>query len=88
MNPEPQGNSCVNQLLEKIKNDFPVVDINKIKLSIGESSRALIRRKPYKLLIKNIENPNLAFVLHLAKKKKVEICIYDTMDYECITLLK
>lgn len=88
MNPEPQGNSCVNQLLEKIKNDFPVVDINKIKLSIGESSRALIRRKPYKLLIKNVENPNLAFVLHLAKKKKVEICIYDTMDYECITLLK
>ena len=41
-----------------------------------------------KLLIKNIENPNLAFVLHLAKIKNVEICIYDTMDYECITLLK
>ena len=88
MNLEEQGDSCVNPLLEKIKKDFPVVDINKIKLSIGESSRALIRRKPYKLLVKNIKNPNLAFVLHLAKIKKVGICIYDTMDYECITLLK
>lgn len=84
----PQGESCINRLLEKIRIDFPIADINKIKLSIGESSRALIRRSPYKLLIKNIENPNLCFVLHLAKIKKVEICIYDTMDYECITLLK
>lgn len=86
--PEQQSDSCVKELLEKIRNDFPVADINKVKLSIGESSRALIRRKPYKLLIKNIENPHLAFVLHLAKIKNVEICIYDTMDYECITLLK
>lgn len=86
--PEQQSDSCVRELLEKIRKDFPVADINKVKLSIGESSRALIRRKPYKLLIKNIENPNLAFVLHLAKIKNVEICIYDTMDYECITLLK
>lgn len=86
--PEQQSDSCVRELLERIRKDFPVADINKVKLSIGESSRALIRRKPYKLLIKNIENPNLAFVLHLAKIKNVEICIYDTMDYECITLLK
>ncbi len=83
-----QSKSCVNELLEKIRKDFPMADVNKVKLSIGESSRALIRRKPYKLLIKNIENSDLSFVLHLANIKNVEICIYDTMDYECVTLLK
>lgn len=85
---ESQGKSCVNKLLDKIKKDYPIADINKVKLSIGESSRALIRRKPYRLLVKNINNPDLSFVLHLAKLKKIDISIYDTMDYECITLLK
>lgn len=85
---ELQSDSCVNTILNKIKADFPIVDINKVKLSIGESSRALIRRTPYKLLIKNLNNPDLSFVLYLAKKKNVDIAIYDTMDYECITLIK
>lgn len=80
--------SCVNIILDKIKLDFPNIDINKVKLSIGESSRALIRRKPYKVLVKNIDNPDLSFVLYLAKKKNVDIVIYDTMDYECITLIQ
>lgn len=87
-NCEPIGNSCVKLLTEKLKEDFPVADINKVKLSIGESSRALLRRIPYLVLVKNLKNPDLSFVLHLAKQKGVEVRLYDTMDYECITLLK
>ena len=82
------ANSCVDLIIERLRQDFPVANIHKVKLSIGESSRALIRRKPYKVLIKNPKNPDLSFVLHLARVKGVEICIYDTMNYECITLLK
>lgn len=85
---EPIGVSCVNAMIEKLSIDFPVADINKVKLSIGESSRALLRRVPYLVLVKNINNPDLSFVLHLAKQKGVEVRFYDTMDYECITLLK
>lgn len=77
----------VNTVIEKLAKEFPMADINKVKLSIGESSRALLRRKPYILLVKNFDNPNLSFVLHLAKEKGVEIKQYDTMDYECISLL-
>lgn len=85
---EEKGNSCVGALLENIKADFPLTDINKVKLSIGESSRALIRRKPYKLLVKNLNNPDLTFILYMARKKKIEVILYDTMDYECVTLIK
>lgn len=77
----------VNSVIEKLTKEFPMADINKVKLSIGESSRALLRRKPFILLVKNLENPNLKFVLHLAREKEVEIREYDTMDYECISLL-
>ena len=61
--------------------------INKIKLSIGESSRALIRRKPKKILVKNPMNPNLAFIRHMASIKNIDVTVYDTMDYECITII-
>lgn len=77
----------VKDVIEKLSKDFPMADINKVKLSIGESSRALLRRKPYILLVKNINNPDLSFVIHLAKEKGVEIREYNTFDYECISLL-
>lgn len=77
----------VLSVIEKLKIDFPTANMSKTKLSIGECSRALIRRKPVMLLIKNPANPNLSFVLHLAKEKKVPVRIYDTFDYECIAIL-
>lgn len=85
---EEKGKSCVQEITERLKKDFPIADINKVKLSIGESSRALLRRIPYIVLVKNINNPDLSFVLHLARTKGVEIKEYDTLDYECITLLR
>lgn len=78
----------VKQVIEKLGKEFPMADINKVKLSIGESSRALLRRKPYVLLVKNKNNPDLSFVLHLAEEKGVKVMEYDTMDYECISLLQ
>ena len=85
---EDRGESCVDVITARLKSDFPIANINKVKLSIGESSRALLRRIPYIILVKNINNPDLSFILHLAKIKGVEVKEYDTMDYECITLLK
>ena len=79
--------SNVQTILEKIQYDFHVSDVNKIKLSIGESSRALIRRKPKKILVKNPMNPNLAFIRHMASIKNIDVTVYDTMDYECITII-
>ena len=83
-----QGESPVGEVIERLARDFPLANINKVKLSIGESSRALIRRKPYIVLVKNPSNRDLSFVLFMAKKRGVEVRQYDTMNYECITLLK
>ena len=85
---EEMGQSCVETIKNRLVSDFPIADINKVKLSIGESSRALLRRIPYIVLVRNIKNPDLSFVLHMARIKGVEVREYDTMDYECITLLR
>ena len=78
----------VESCLDKVFADFNLVDRNKIKLSIGESSRALLRRTPVVMLVKNKNNPDLEFLLALAAEKGVEVKEYDTFDYECITILR
>ena len=76
------------KIVEQIAEEFQVKDKNKIKLSIGESSRVVIRRIPRLLLIKNMENPDLAHILEIAKDKNIEIRPYDKSDYECISIIK
>lgn len=79
----------VNRVIANLAEDFPLADIHKVKLSIGEASRALLRRKPYILLVKDKTNPDLAFVLHMAQKRGVEVKEYNNMgSYECVALLK
>jgi hypothetical protein len=78
----------VEGCLTRIFNDFNLVDKNKIKFSIGEASRALLRRTPEVMLIKNENNPDLAFLLNLAKEKGVPVKIYDLADYECAVIIK
>lgn len=85
----PKVNDCsVAETINMIEKDFHVSDVNKIKLSIGESSRALIRRIPRLMLVKHPDNPDLEFVLYMAHHKGVAVKEYDTRNYECITLLK
>lgn len=78
----------VAQVLGQLEEDFGVSDPTKIKLSIGETSRAVIRRCPKIILVKNRKLSDLKFVLHMAKEKKIEVKEYDTRDYACIAILK
>lgn len=75
-------------ITNQIANEFDVKDKKKIKLSIGESSRVVIRRIPRLLLIKDLTNPHLAHILEIAKDKQIPIIIYDKSDYECISIIK
>ena len=68
--------------------EYKITDQNKIKLSIGETSRALIRRIPKLILVKDKTNSNLKFILEMAKEKNIEVKETNTFDYECIGILK
>lgn len=78
----------VNSVYQDLMLDFGTLEKTKVKLSIGESSRALIRRIPKIVLIKHPENPDLAFVLKMAQEKGIMVKKYDTREYECITILQ
>lgn len=88
---EAEYHSCEDygsNIIEQIVEEFDVKDRNKIKLSIGESSRVLIRRDPKCLLVKNFDNPQIKHLLAMARDRGTTILPYDKSDYECIAIIK
>lgn len=74
--------------VENIKKDYKVYDINFIKPGIGETTRVLLRRIPYKILVKNIEDEALKHILVLAKEKNVPVEEYPLSAYKCCGIIK
>lgn len=72
----------------KIQKEFHLGDINFIKPGIGETTRVLLRRVPWKILIKDDSNENLKHILVLAEEKGVKVESYPTMTYQCCGLIK
>ncbi|MGL5417470.1 MAG: cysteine protease StiP domain-containing protein [Clostridium sp.] len=77
-----------NKVILKIKEEFNVKDINKIKLSVGESARVLLRRKPRVILVKDINDRNITHIMRLAKENHIEIKEYDCRGYNCISIIE
>lgn len=74
--------------LTRIKETFGITDINFIKPGIGETTRVLLRRLPERILVDNMENPNLKHILLLAKDKGVPVEEYPDLTYSCCGLVK
>lgn len=73
--------------VKSIQEEFNIGDINKIKPGVGETTRVLLRRVPDKILVKNMDNPNIKHILLLAKEKDIDIVIYENMSYACMGLI-
>nr|WP_246579132.1 cysteine protease StiP family protein [Alkaliphilus flagellatus] len=74
--------------IEIIQTVFGIEDINLIKPGIGETTRVLLRRVPWKVLVRDYESDNLKHILLLAKDRGVPVVEYPHMTYECCGLIK
>ena len=74
--------------LRVIKEKFRVDDINFIKPGIGETTRVLLRRLPERILVNNMENPNLQHIMLLSKDKGVPVEEYPDLTYSCCGIVK
>jgi hypothetical protein len=74
--------------VEKIRLYFGITDTNKVKPGVGETTRVLLRRIPWKILIKGGMEKYLKHVLLLAHDKGIPIEIYNDMNYSCCGLIK
>lgn len=75
---------------KSIASHFGISDINLVKPSIGEATRVLLRRVPWKLLIsdKLDDMSSVEHLLRLAKEKNVEVEKYPLKNYIACGLIK
>ncbi|MBC8014811.1 MAG: cysteine protease StiP family protein [Sporomusaceae bacterium] len=74
--------------IKRLQMAFTIPEINMIKPGVGETTRVLLRRIPWKILIDSRNNPNLQHILLLAKDRGVEVEEFPGMSYSCCGLIK
>lgn len=72
-----------------IAGHFDIQDVNLVKPGIGEATRVLLRRVPWKLLVYSLEDEeNLGHLYALAREKKVEVMEYPLEHYKACGLIR
>lgn len=75
--------------VEAIRLHFGIHDRNLVKPSIGEATRVLLRRLPWKVLVHSLhDDAHLAHLYQLAKEKHVELVEYPLQHYRACGLIK
>lgn len=85
---QQSGKTGMEEVL-KICQEFDIQDINFVKPSIGEATRVLLRRLPWKVLVHSLnDNEHLGHLYQLAKEKGVEVVEYPLVNYRACGLIK
>lgn len=81
---------CGIEEVKRIAKEYGISDIHLIKPGIGETTRVLLRRVPWKILInqKSRENYELAPIIRLAQEKEVPVEYYPLKNYKACGLIK
>ncbi|MGB3368478.1 MAG: phosphoribosyltransferase [Acidaminobacteraceae bacterium] len=73
--------------VSNIERDFNIESVHFIKPGIGETTRVLLRRIPWKILVRE-DSENLEHVLKLAKEKNIPVEAYPLKAYHCCGVVK
>ena len=75
--------------VKKIASDFNIQDVNKVKPGVGETTRVLLRRVPYKVLVRDIKDTKgIEHIFRLCEEKEVEIVEYPLKMYRVCGIIK
>lgn len=74
--------------IEAIQHAFHIQNIHHIKPGVGETTRVLLRRIPWKILVNPNTTQDLSHILLLAEQRGVAVEPYEEMTYACCGLIK
>ncbi|UOQ43952.1 cysteine protease StiP family protein [Halobacillus salinarum] len=74
--------------IKRIQEQFDIEDINLVKPGVGETTRVLLRRIPWKILINPSSEQDLAHILMLAEDRNVTVEEFSDMAYACCGIIK
>ena len=75
--------------VEQIARTFSIENINLIKPGIGEATRVLLRRLPWKILVHSLDDAeHLGHLYQLAREKGVEMAVFPLQNYKACGLIQ
>lgn len=76
------------QDVNRIQAEFAIESTHYIKPGAGETTRVLLRRVPWKILMRDRTSPFVKHILMLAAEKGVEVVDYPELNYLCCGIIK
>jgi hypothetical protein len=73
--------------VERISAEYGIGDVNLVKPGVGETTRVLLRRVPWKILVSPDAHAELAHIRLLAAQRDVPIEVAPTLPYSCVGLI-
>ncbi|MFI6697021.1 phosphoribosyltransferase [Streptomyces sp. NPDC050433] len=73
--------------VERISEEYGIHDVNLVKPGVGEATRVLLRRVPWKILAKRGAGTDLDHVRLLAQQRGVPVEEVDGLPYTCVGLI-
>jgi hypothetical protein len=74
--------------VQRIQQQYRLPSINLVKPGVGETTRVLLRRVPWKILVREPESPDHAHIRLLAADRGVPIEVVPELPYACLGLIR
>ncbi|MES1964232.1 cysteine protease StiP family protein [Psychrobacter sp. AH5] len=77
-------------IIDKLATDYNINNHNRIKPTIAEATRAILRRDPERILLASAAHPDTELLRHLCADREIEINVLGAkiLPYQAITLIK
>jgi hypothetical protein len=73
--------------VERISEEYGIGDVNLVKPGVGETTRVMLRRVPWKVLARRGAGSDLDHVRLLAQQRGVPVEEIDELPYSCVGLI-
>ncbi|MFF2009127.1 phosphoribosyltransferase [Streptomyces sp. NPDC058195] len=73
--------------VERISEEYGIHDVNLVKPGVGETTRVLLRRVPWKILTRRDAGADLEHIRMLAEQRDVPVEEVDGLPYSCVGLI-
>lgn len=74
--------------VERVKDEYGVATVNFVKPGVGETTRVLLRRVPWRVLVREADAPEHAHIRLLAAARNVPVEVVPDLAYSCMGLIK
>ena len=74
--------------VEKVREEYGISHVNFVKPGVGETTRVLLRRVPWRVLVRDADAPEHEHIRMLAAARGVPVDVVPDLAYSCMGLIK